>query len=189
VDVRVLLLEDSSAHASLVTLELERSGFSVHVIRGESEQAFRDALQTFAPDVVLAGHGLEPLDALRIVTATRPVAPVIIVAAAISIPLAVCLLRAGAENILLMDDLASLPAAISSALSVRKALRSLSPRQLEVLRLVSRGETSPEIAQTLDISVKTVETHRTELMRRIGVHDVVALVRYALRVGIGVNDV
>jgi DNA-binding NarL/FixJ family response regulator len=60
----------------------------------------------------------------------------------------------------------------------------LTPRQREVLRLIAEGATTKAIARSLGISVKTVESHRTLLMERLGIHDVPGLVRYAIRVGL-----
>ena len=60
----------------------------------------------------------------------------------------------------------------------------LTPRQRETLQLVAEGHSTKGIAQALGLSVKTVETHRTQLMERIGVRDVQGLVRYAIRVGL-----
>lgn len=66
----------------------------------------------------------------------------------------------------------------------RDLLATLSPRQREVLRLIAEGRTTKQIAQVLEISVKTVETHRAQLMERLGIHDVAGLVRYAIIVGL-----
>ena len=63
-------------------------------------------------------------------------------------------------------------------------LATLSPRQREVLRLIAEGRTTKQIAQLLEISVKTVETHRAQLMERLDIHDVAGLVRYAIIVGL-----
>jgi DNA-binding NarL/FixJ family response regulator len=60
----------------------------------------------------------------------------------------------------------------------------LSPRQREILQLLAEGNSNKEIATVLNLSVKTVETHRKELMERLGLHDVAGLVRYAIRMGI-----
>jgi DNA-binding NarL/FixJ family response regulator len=67
---------------------------------------------------------------------------------------------AGAENLVLRTNLERLVPAALAALWVRHPLKRLSPRQLEVLRLVTDGWTTREIAQRLRLSVKTVETHR-----------------------------
>ena len=66
----------------------------------------------------------------------------------------------------------------------RDQLEALSPRQREVLRLIAEGRTTKQIAQTLEISVKTVESHRSQLMERLNIHDVAGLVRYAIIVGL-----
>ena len=60
----------------------------------------------------------------------------------------------------------------------------LTPRQREILQLVAEGLTTRAIASRLAISAKTVETHRTHLMDRLGIHDLAGLVRYAIRVGL-----
>ncbi len=62
-------------------------------------------------------------------------------------------------------------------------LAELTPRQQEVLTLISRGHSTKDIARILNISVKTVETHRAQLMERLDIHDVAGLVRYAIRTG------
>ncbi len=60
----------------------------------------------------------------------------------------------------------------------------LTPRQVEILRLVAGGSTTKEIARQLEISPKTVEFHRARLMQRIGVHDVTGLTRFAFQNGL-----
>ena len=60
----------------------------------------------------------------------------------------------------------------------------LTPRQLEVLQLVAEGLSTKEIARRLDLSVKTVDTHRSTLMRLLDIHEVTGLVLYALRAGL-----
>lgn len=60
----------------------------------------------------------------------------------------------------------------------------LTPRQREVLQLIAEGHSTKEIAEKLSISVKTAKTHRSELMRRLDLHDVASLVRYAIQNGI-----
>jgi DNA-binding NarL/FixJ family response regulator len=60
----------------------------------------------------------------------------------------------------------------------------LTARQREVLQLIAEGSTVKQIAQTLGISVKTVEAHRAQIMERLAIHDLAGLVRYAIRAGI-----
>jgi DNA-binding NarL/FixJ family response regulator len=66
----------------------------------------------------------------------------------------------------------------------QSSTEKLTPRQREILQLIAEGNTTKEIAKKLDISVKTVETHRMQLMERLDIHDIAGLVRYALRVGL-----
>lgn len=63
-------------------------------------------------------------------------------------------------------------------------LQRLTDRQREILQMVAEGKNSREIASTLDISVKTVEAHRQQLMARLDIHEVAGLVRYAIRNGL-----
>jgi DNA-binding NarL/FixJ family response regulator len=67
-------------------------------------------------------------------------------------------------------------------------LQELTSRQREVLQLIAEGYSTKDIAKKLDVSVKTAETHRTELMSRLGIHDVAGLVRYAIRIGLVTAD-
>ena len=57
----------------------------------------------------------------------------------------------------------------------------LTPRQREILQLLAEGKSSKEVAVVLDMSVKTAETHRANIMRRLNCHSVTDLVRYAVR--------
>jgi DNA-binding NarL/FixJ family response regulator len=117
-------------------------------------------------------------------------------------------LKAGARGYLLKDsDLAELALAIRSVMRggsyltpavSRQVIRDfthgqqrtdgpferLTPRQTEIAQLIAEGHRNAEIAGIIGTSVKTVETHRSQLMVRLGVHDVAGLVRYAIRVGL-----
>jgi DNA-binding NarL/FixJ family response regulator len=61
---------------------------------------------------------------------------------------------------------------------------SLTARQREILQLIAEGRTTRQIAERLHISVKTVETHRTQIMARLKIHDVAGLTRYAIGIGL-----
>lgn len=63
-------------------------------------------------------------------------------------------------------------------------LEHLTARQREILQLIAEGKNTKSIADTLQISVKTVEAHRLQLMARLRIHDVPGLVRYAVRTGL-----
>ncbi len=60
----------------------------------------------------------------------------------------------------------------------------LRPRQREILQLIAEGQTNQQMASTLNLSIKTIETHRAQLMDRLDIHDVAGLVRYAIRSGL-----
>lgn len=185
--LRVLFLEDDPADAELATETLIRSGMSVLAERVDSREAFTRALREFAPDIVLSDHALGQFDAraaLEVIQSIRPAAALIVLAGALDEQTAAAFVRAGAEDFVLKSNLGRLGPAIESALSVRRRLEKLTPRQMEVLRLMAEGLTTPEIARRLNLSSKTVETHRGEIMKRVGIHDIVGLVRYAVRVGL-----
>jgi DNA-binding NarL/FixJ family response regulator len=60
----------------------------------------------------------------------------------------------------------------------------LTGRERQVLQLIAEGKTNREVAEKLNLAVKTVDTHRTRLMRKLAIHDQTTLVKYALRKGI-----
>jgi DNA-binding NarL/FixJ family response regulator len=63
-------------------------------------------------------------------------------------------------------------------------LEQLTPRQREILQLIAEGKNTKDIASDLDVSVKTIESHRLQLMERLNIHDIPGLVRYAIRSGL-----
>jgi DNA-binding NarL/FixJ family response regulator len=77
----------------------------------------------------------------------------------------------------LLRDVVANPAASSSA-------DFLTDREREILQLVAESHSTKEIAAKLDISVKTVDNHRTNLMRKLNLHDVASLTRYAVEIGL-----
>lgn len=184
--LRVLLLEDDRLDAELIVRMLQQidPGCEVEVVN--DEEGFRRALDAFSPNVVLSDHAVphfKAADALALVRRQRPQCPVLMVAGAFE-PGAVACLRAGAADFIHKSELSRLPAAIVAALDLRAPLRKLSDRQLEVLRLLAEGSSTKEIAERLALSVKTVETHRAEAMKRLSLRDLASIVRYAIRVGI-----
>ena len=87
-----------------------------------------------------------------------------------------------------------LPAAVSTKLLLdsptngateqKKLLEQLTPRQREILRLIAEGQSTKQIGGKLKLSPKTVEYHRKKLMTALNLHDVPALVRFAMLVGL-----
>jgi DNA-binding NarL/FixJ family response regulator len=181
------MLEDSEADAELIRHELDRAGLVTITERVDSEEAFASAVREFAPDVVLSDHTLGQFHsrvAQQILRDLRPTTPFIIVTGAITGAQSVAAIRAGAEDLVLKANIGRLCASIEESLTVRRPLYKLTGRQVEVLTLVAEGHRTREIAKRLRLSVKTVESHRGEIMKRLKMHDVVSLVRYAMRVGL-----
>lgn len=184
--LRILLLEDDPRDADLVTHTLERFDPQCTVLRVDSRQAFASALDTFVPDVILSDHAIadfNALDALRLAQARLPEASFLLVAGAFEQSTSECL-RSGATDFIRKSDLSRLGSAIDAAVKLRESVRRLSRRQREVLQMLAVGCSTREIARQLGLSVKTVETHRAQVMHRTGIHDLAGLVRYAVRVGI-----
>ena len=72
----------------------------------------------------------------------------------------------------------------SATFEQSSAFNLLSPREREVLQLLAEGKTSTQIAETLHVSVKTVETHRAQLMAKLEVKSIAELTKYAIREGL-----
>lgn len=185
--LRVLLLEDNAADAALISHELQRSGMTILVTNVDSAESFTAALKSCAPDVVLSDHSLAQFDsraALDVLREVRPTVPLIIITGALVGGQAGAAIRAGAEDVILKTYTRGLEASISNALAARRPLHALTNRQIQVLKLVTEGHRTREVAKRLGLSIKTVESHRCEIMKRLRIHDVVSLVRYAIRVGL-----
>ena len=84
----------------------------------------------------------------------------------------------GAELAAIVSPAASLPDAPEDD------LERLTPREREVLQLVAEGQTNRQIASRLGLSPKTVDSHRTNLMRKLGLHDAQGVTRFAVRRGL-----
>jgi DNA-binding NarL/FixJ family response regulator len=185
--IRILLLEDSRVDADIIARELERSEIHVLLERVDSEASFIAALDTFAPDVVLSDHALAQFNsqsALETLRAISPATPFIIVTGLQLGSITSASIRAGADDVVFKTHLGGLAASISHALAMRRPLGMLSNRQVEVLKLVAEGYRTRDIANRLGLRVKTVESHRYALMKRLHEDSVVGLVRFAIRVGL-----
>jgi DNA-binding NarL/FixJ family response regulator len=174
----------------------------------------REALEmvkTKTPDLVLmdiAMANLNGLEALSRITKDFPSVKVMILSAHANEEYVIRALRSGAAGYLLKDAAtAELELAVSSVRegktylspSISRAtldsylermgdvvspLEQLTSRQREILQLIAEGKNTKEIASNLEISVKTVESHRLQLMERLRIHDVPGLVRFAIRTGL-----
>lgn len=209
--IRIVLVEDHTIVRAGIRALLENIE-RVEVVgeAGDGREAIR-LIEQHHPDVVLmdiAMAGLNGLDATARIAKSFPEVRVIILSMHASEEYVLQALRAGAMGYILKDaGTAELEIAIravgrdetylSPAVSkhvvanyVRRvggevnSLERLTRRQREILQLIAEGHSTQEIAQLLSISVKTVESHRSQLMERLDIHDVAGLVRYAIRMGL-----
>jgi DNA-binding NarL/FixJ family response regulator len=209
--IRILLADDHTlVRAGIRSLVQSLPGVQVVAEAGDGREAL-SLIEMHQPDVALldiAMPGLNGLEVAAQVVDNFPYVRVMILSMHATEEYVLRALRAGAAGYLLKDaDTAELELAIkavtngetylSPAVSkhvteyVRRigegehsTLERLTPRQREVLQLVAEGHTTQEIARLMNLSVKTVETHRTQLMDRLDIHDIAGLVRYAVREGL-----
>jgi DNA-binding NarL/FixJ family response regulator len=184
--LRVLLLEDDPRDAELVAHAVREAAPESAVLLVDTRTEFVRTLDEFVPDVVLSDHAVSDfnvIDAFRLAQSRAPGSPFILVSGLFEQRASECL-QAGAADFVPKSELSRLGPAIASALSLRAPLRSLSRRQRQVLQLLVTGRSTREIALGLHLSIKTVETHRAQLMSRLEIHDLAGLVRYAVRVGV-----
>ena len=210
--IRVLLADDHTlVRAGVRSLLQTIPALEVVAEAGDGRQALA-LIERQRPDVVLmdiAMPGLNGLEAVTRVTEEFPQIRVIILSMHSNEEYVLWALRAGAAGYLLKDaGPAELELAIMAVMKnetyltpavskhvtdyVRRtaeelpasSLERLTPRQREILQLIAEGHTTQEIAQLLELSAKTVDTHRSQLMDRLDIHDIAGLVRYAIRVGL-----
>lgn len=184
--LRLLLLEDDPRDAELIVQAVREASPDSAVRLVDTGTEFVRTLDEFVPDVILSDHAVADfnvLEAFRLAQRRAPGSPFILVSGLFEQQAAECL-QAGAAEFVPKAELSRLGPAIAAALALRARLRSLSRRQRQVLHLLATGRSTREIALGLHLSIKTVETHRAQLMSRLDIHDLAGLVRYAVRVGI-----
>lgn len=207
--VRILLCEDHTLVRAGIRSLLDRiGGMEVVAEAGDGQEAVRLA-RKHQPQLVvmdIAMEGLNGLEATRRIRAETPEARILILSMHANEQYVHQALQAGASGYLLKDAATEeLELAIHAALrdqtylSPRISRRlvedylkhgetnpadQLTPRQREILQLIAEGRSTRAIADRLHVSVKTVETHRAQLMDRLDIHDVPGLVRFAIRTGV-----
>jgi DNA-binding NarL/FixJ family response regulator len=212
--IRVLIADDHNLFRAGVRGLLK--GFGGMEVTGEAVNGHEAVALAAAhrPDVLLMDVGMPGLNGIeaaeRVRTAT-PTTRVIILSMHTGEEHVTRALKAGAAGYLLKDaepdelehavrQVARGEAYLSPAVSKylvqsyarggggRSELERLTSRQREVLQLIAEGYTTKAIAARLKLSVKTVETHRAQLMERLDIRDVAGLVRFALRRGLVDNE-
>lgn len=184
--LRVLLLTTNPRDADLITCVIERTNPLSTVVNVETRAAFLRALDIFEPDVILCNDAAAEFDAagaLRLSQTRLQASPFLLLADSFGQSDSDCM-KMGAWDCIFRSDLSRLLPAIALALEARTPLRRLSRRQREVLQLLAMSCSTREIAGRLRLSVKTVETHRAAVMKRLGIRELANLVRYSLSVGL-----
>lgn len=209
--IRIVLADDHTlVRAGIRSLLEELPDVRVVADTGDGHEALA-LIEAQQPDIAvidIAMPGMNGLEVTSRVASAFPFVRVIMLSMHATEEYVLRALRAGASGYLLKDagpselELALaavirgetyLSPAVSKHITeyVRRvgeddgsSLERLTPRQREVLQLIAEGHTTQEMAQTLGIGVKTVETHRAQLMERLDIHDIAGLVRYAIRVGL-----
>ncbi|OUL25210.1 DNA-binding response regulator [Nostoc sp. RF31YmG] len=213
--IRILLADNHTlVRAGLRALLQNIEGIQVIAEAGDGREALR-LIAEYQPDVVLmdiAMPEMNGLEAAAHVVKEFPQVRVIMLSMHANEEYVLQALRIGAMGYLLKDaGISELEVAIraicqgetylSPAVSKHvvanylqrvsdesSSLTQLTSRQREILQLIAEGKSTKEIAELLYISVKTVETHRMQLMKRLDIHDVAGLVRYAIRMGLVISD-
>jgi|KBSSwiStaDraftv2_1062776.scaffolds.fasta_scaffold16500_3 DNA-binding NarL/FixJ family response regulator len=209
--IRVLLADDHKLfRAGIRSLLQTLDDIEVVAEAGDGREALRLAA-AHRPDVVLMDimmPNLNGLDAAARIAHAYPHTRVIMLSMSADEDSVLKTLRAGAVGYLVKTaDPAELELAIRAAMRGEKFLSSavsehvvsvclnrldkeqtslerLTRRQREVLQLVAESHTTKDIAKRLEISTKTAEAYRGELMRALDIHDIASLTRYAIRTGL-----
>jgi DNA-binding NarL/FixJ family response regulator len=209
--IRILLADDHTlVRAGIRSLLESIEGVEVVAESGDGREAL-DLICKHRPDVALldiAMPGLSGLEVAKRVGQECPKTRIVILSMHADASHVREALRSGVAGYLLKGAaVAELPLALKSVMRGESyltpkisqqvvegylrdsaeqpgPLNGLTTRQREILQLIAEGRSTREIAEVLDISVKTVETHRLRLMERLDIHDVPGLVRFAIRAGL-----
>lgn len=202
--MRFLIADDHEVvRQGLRALLLDHQGWEVCAEASNGMEAV-DLARRFAPDIAILDVGMPMLggvEATRRIRAAVPATQVLLYTVHDTDQLLADAREAGARGCVLKSESASeLMSAIESALrpahcaasagssnaaaagvADRGVSAGITARQCEIVRLIAEGKGSKEIADVLQVSVRTVETHRNNVMRRLRLRSTVELVRYALR--------
>jgi len=206
--LRILLADDHPlVRRGIRTLLGAPSGWQVC---GEAANG-REALEKVTelkPDILILDLNMPELNGLEVTRRVRKILPqveILVLTVQDSEQVMRQVLQAGARGYMLKSDAGNellaaveavrnhhlfLSSQVSRVLRGPAVLREkgrlapkepLSPREREILQLLAEGKSTKEIASALDITLKTAETHRTNIMRKLDLHNVTELVRYAIR--------
>jgi two-component system response regulator FixJ len=195
----IFVIDDHASVRDALGEMLSVFGYTVKTY--ESADAFLQSDHLKSTGCVVADvkmPGTDGIGLVRELGRRKALLPVVLISGHADVPMAVAAIKSGAEDFIEkpVDD-AQLVAAINRALSQRtgrdgteksqgalgEKFARLTPRQTEIFDLVVEGFTSHAISQKLNISARTVESYRAEVMEKMQAESVAALVRQAVRLG------
>jgi two-component system response regulator NreC len=206
---RILLVDDHQMFREGLKALLQ--GEAGYQVAGEAENGIRglELCRELVPDVVIMDISMPEMngiEATRRIHEELPDIKIIILSMHTEKRFVLGVLKAGAAGIVVKNSAsAELATAIEAVLSGKTYLSPsvssflvqnfleqeleegenvLSPRERQILKLIAMGKGAKEIGYDLNISNKTVEAHRMQLMRKLNIHNVAELVKYAIREGI-----
>jgi DNA-binding NarL/FixJ family response regulator len=205
---RILVADDHEVVRKGLCALLQSHGWEICGEAIDGRQAV-DKSRELKPDIVILDIGmpnLNGLDATRQILRNNPDQRVLILTITDTDQVVRDVLQAGARGFVLKSDAArDLVAAVEAILQHRTfftprvgqmvleaylkggdtraeaALPTLTPREREIVQLLAEGKSTKEVASVLNLSVKTAETHRSNIMRKLKLHSVGELVLYAIR--------
>jgi two-component system response regulator NreC len=205
--LKILLADDHAVVREGLRVLLEREGFTFSAEASDGREAIQ-LCEKHKPDIAvldLAMPLLNGIDAAREIIKSNSKIKVILLTMHTEDHLVLESLRAGVTGYVLKtrasSELVQAIRAVSKGemyltQSISRTIvqaflnkddvpdRFLSDRERQVLQLVAEGKTTKELATILGISAKTAESHRSNIMDKLDIHDVAGLVRYAIRTGI-----
>jgi len=194
----VFVIDDQESVRHALGEMLRVFGFTVEAF--ESADRFLQTASGRAGCVVadVRMPGMDGIELVRELARRKIGLPVVLISGHADVPMAVAGIKAGAEDFIEkpIDD-KQLVAAINRGLSrtfeqqatkqtqdvLAESFARLTPRQVEIFDLVANGFTSQAIASKLDISIRTVESYRAQIMEKMQAESVAVLVRQAIRLG------
>ena len=208
--MKILIADDHPLMRAGIRTLLERTLDEPEIVEAVDGHEALEVARAVRPDIVLMDismPGLNGIDAARRLGAELPACKVIMLSMHCHEERIAQCLRAGARGYLLKDAAVSelvsaidtvqrgevfishhAPAVVTKVLerktSITSPLELLSARQREILQMIAEGQSTKEIGYRLQLSGKTVETHRRLLMQRLDIHDVAGLARFAVRSGL-----
>lgn len=211
--IRIVIADDHTIMRSGLRAVLERySDMQVVGEAGDGRQAVQ-SVEQFHPDVIVmdvAMPNLNGIEAARQISTKNPDISVVVLSMHSDESYVLRALKAGARGYLLKDsaenDLITAIRAVSQgkaffspAISrmlvddymrqlqqrgVEDSYELLTPREREILQLLAEGKSNKDIARLLDLSLYTVETHRSNIMEKLNLHGIPELILYAIRKGV-----